>query len=706
MQNRTAQAYILAAYSALALVFLLSLACASFGAASTPPPPHIDLTPPLPAAVALPVGASATAPPLPTAPPADALAADSPAPTPIPTRPRPLPPAPERANRIIPYVQIAAGRHHACGLRVDGVAHCWGNNSYGATDVPARMRFRQISAGRHFTCGLRYEGNVTCWGQNAYGQTDAPRGLFTQIAAGNAHSCALDTDSAVVCWGNFTATPTGDYAFTAIDSGHNYSCGLTTAGNLHCWGEYGFKDSGPFQALAVGTHHICVLRLDGAVACYGNNWHYQSAPLPETVFTQITAGSNHSCGITLDGVPECWGAGIKARPDLRLDAPSGVFTALSSNWKNNCGLRTDGTAQCWRQPNPAQAALPTANLVAAFNGRSFERPVELFSWPSGGLAVVELSGLIKAHDASNKDSPEPHLILDLTDLVVTGWERGMLSAALDPNFDEFPFLYVYYIARVGPDQQIQGRLSRFPVVEGVAVRAEELVILTMPQPAQFHLGGAIRFGPGGMLYLGLGDNTNTENAQNPASRNGKIIRIDVRGSTTEQPYRIPDDNPFAGRTDAQPEIWAYGLRNPWRMDFDADGNLWVADVSIANDEEVSIATAGANLGWPVFQGNTCLKTAADCAALASATIPTVTYSREHGCAIIGGVGSPQPDIPYIFGDHCTGRIWALERDDTGATGWRKREIADVNHKILAFGTDAAGAVFVLTDKGPILRMIW
>lgn len=700
MQNRTAQAYTLTLCAVLALVSLLSLACVGFGAASTSPPPRIDLTPPLPATAALPV-ATPTA-----APPAGVRSPDSSDPTPT-LIPTPIPPlAPERENRLITYAQIAAGRHHACGLRTDGVAHCWGDNSNGATDVPSGILFRQISAGRHFTCGLRYEGAVTCWGRNTDGQTDAPQGLFTQIAAGNAHSCALDTDGAVVCWGNFTATPTGDYAFAAISSGHHYSCGLTTAGALHCWGDYEMKDSGPFQALAVGPYHTCVLRLDGAAACYGRNWHYQSAPLPESAFTQIAAGLNHSCGIRHDGVLECWGSGVKARPALRLDAPSGIFTALSSNWKNNCGLRTDGTAQCWRQPYPVQAEPFSANLVAAFNGRVFENPVELFPWPSGDLAVVELSGSIQAYNAGDINSAEPHLILDLTDLVVTGWERGMLSAALDPNFKEFPFLYGYYTARVGPDEQLEGRLSRFPVVDGTAVRSNELVIMTMPQPALIHLGGAIRFGPDGMLYLGLGDNGNSENAQNLAARNGKIIRIDVRGATPEQPYRIPNDNPFAEQSGAQPEIWAYGLRNPWRMDFDADGNLWVADASVANDEEVSIATAGANLGWPIFQGNFCLAGAEDCAALDSATIPAVTYSREQGCAIIGGVGSPRRDIPYIFGDHCTGRIWALERAGNGATSWRKREIASANNKLLAFGTDAAGAVFVLLNDGPILRLVW
>lgn len=180
----------------------------------------------------------------------------------------------------------------------------------------------------------------------------------------------------------------------------------------------------------------------------------------------------------------------------------------------------------------------------------------------------------------------------------------MLSAATDPDFNQFPYLYVYYIARVGPAQQITGRLSRFPAVD-------------------------------------------------PA------------------------------------------------------GNLWVADVGRWQEEEVSIATAGANLGWPVFEGNLCRATAADCAALSPATMPAATYPHEQSnCAIIGGVANPQPNLPYIFGDYCSRRIWALERDPAAATGWRRREIAQSDSNILGFGAGAAGEVFVLMQKNPIRRLVW
>ena len=713
-------------YAGLALLFLLSAACTGFGitgpAPALPAPPGTILTPPPPPPppTLTPVTPPMPTPTLPEPMPTAAPPTLSPTPTvampgtetmpgaAIPT-PTP-PPAPAQANQLIPYVQVTAGKYHACGLRADGVAHCWGRNPNGETNVPARMLFRQISAGLNFTCGLNYAGNVFCWGNNAAGQTAAPPGLFAQIAAGRQHACALDSNGTAVCWGAVTYAP-ADFAFITIGSGLNYSCGLTAEGRLECWGVVrNVSQAGPFTALAAGLYHVCVLRPDGAAECYGDNLSRQSEP-PKTAFAKIAAGWHHSCGITrTGGVLECWGAGVPGQAGQRLAAPSGVFTALSIGWFNNCALRPDGSAQCWRQPRLDSSVRPTANLAAAFGGREFVQPVELFPWPAkegGGLAVVERAGSIYAYDAGNSDRGEPRPILDLTDRINPFGESGMVSAALDPNFDQFPFLYVYYHTPSGErPPRVEGRLSRFPVVDGAAVPADELVIMSLPQLRTNHLGGAIRFGPDGMLYLGLGDNLNSNNAQSLTSRHGKIIRIDVRGASAEQPYRIPDDNPFVETPDARPEIWAYGLRNPWRMDFDDAGNLWVADVGTSAEEEVSIATAGANLGWPVFEGNSCRSTAEDCAALTSATAPVVSYLREEGCAIIGGVASPHPDISYIFGDYCTRKIWALERDATVATGWAMRQIAQADGFILAFGADSAGAVYVLTAQNPILRLEW
>ena len=580
------------------------------------------------------------------------------------------------------------------------MAHCWGHNSPSHTDVPRGLRFQQISAGKDFTCGVRVEGGIVCWGDNAHGQADAPAGMFRQVAAGGGHACALDRDGAAVCWGRLAAAPASDFVFTAIGSGFRYSCGLTAAGDLKCWGDdLDLERAGPFHGLGVGLHHTCVLHPDGAAECYGVIEDYPDRP-PATGFAEIAVGRLHTCGIALaDSRLECWGEDAPAP----AAAPAGTFTALSIGWRNSCALRSGGIAHCWRQTRDYRPAAPSANLVAVFGGRIFDMPVELLPWPAGGLAVAERNGMIVAHgrDTAPGSGGEPRLILDLTDRIDIRGERGLLGIALDPDFDRFPFLYVYYHLKAGADGLPEGRLSRFPVVDGVAIPADELVMLTFHNLRLLHQGGAVRFGPDGMLYLGLGDNNRSADAQDLDSRRGKILRIDVRGGTAAQPYAIPDDNPFASI------IWAYGLRNPWRMDFDADGNLWVADVGGHLEEEVSLATAGANLGWPVFEGNWCRGSAAECDAVRPiTTAPAVAYTRNAGAAIIGGVASPQPGIAYLFGDYASRRIWALEPDDASATGWRKREIAQADDRILAFGRGAAGEVFVLIWNRPIRRLEW
>ena len=237
---------------------------------------------------------------------------------------------------------------------------------------------------------------------------------------------------------------------------------------------------------------------------------------------------------------------------------------------------------------------------------------KLFPWINGGLAVVEQEGLIAAY--SDEPNVAPHkTILDLTDKTVCcNAESGMFSAALDPQFEKFPFLYVYYrvASRHAYGENMPGlvsRLARFRVEDGRAVKDSELTILEAVHPRDHHYGGAIRFGSDGLLYLGIGYNTaQHEKAQLLDTLLGKIIRIDVRGATPEQPYRIPPDNPFVNDPEARPEIWAYGLRNPWRMDFAPDGRLFIADVGSGLQEEVSIAAAGDNLGWPLC-GRQCLQ---------------------------------------------------------------------------------------------------
>ena len=631
-----------------------------------------------------------------------------PAPPPIiPATPPSTAPAPPAAS---PLVQIAAGRYGQCGLQQDGRAVC--THLLPPPTELAAAQFRQVTAGQEFACGLRLDGALACWGDALHSKTAPPPGQFIQVSAGKHHACALDSAGFAHCWGwnkDGRATPPADLTFTAIAAAGAHSCGLAAAGSLHCWGRnnWGQADhhNGPFQSLSRGTRHTCALRPDGAAWCQGDDSAGQSRP-PPGAFTQIAAGEWHTCGRRPGGQLECWGGGFGAE----LAEPAGKFTALSGGFNNFCALDPAGYPRCWRYlPDSPQLAEPIAEFAAAAAAPALQLPVELFPWPGGGLAVVERAGIILCLSAAQSQcaAATPPL-LDLTARTdLSAPEGGMLSAALDPDFDHFPFLYIYYTVQGGPRK---ARLSRFPVADGLVDPATELVILEQPMPNSWHFGGAIRFGPDGMLYLGLGENQFPQEAQNLASRRGKIIRINVRGATPERPYRIPADNPFQATEGARPEIWAYGLRNPWRMSFDAEGLLWVGDVGEQEMEEISLATAGANLGWPLFEGSQCYRgyaTAAQCAALTNHAPPLAAYGRDEGCAVIWGgqyrgAAVPQLAGSYIFGDYCSGRVWALTPDGTG--GWQRRLAATVSSPIISFGVDAAGEMYALAVNRPPLKL--
>ena len=705
---------------AAVLLLLLGGGCAYAVATATPPP----TAQPTPAAMALPATVTpmaATVAPLPTAeaatatPPPAASVKNTPPPpesaaiesaTPPPATVTPTPPI--ATVEPPPLTQLAVGRHIHCGLRANGYAVCRSFNA-GNQGPPAGMEFVQLTAGQDFACGRSADGTIVCWGSNDYGKARPLEGEFTQVSAGKQHACARDAAGAAVCWGwdkDGRATPPADIRFETIAAGGSHSCGLTDRGALRCWGAnrhgQGEAADGPFQALALGLRHTCGLRVDGTVWCQGDDREGQSSP-PEGNFTQIAAGERFTCGLRADRRPECWGGGFAEG----LAVPEGEFTTISAGWEEVCGLRINGIPECWGYRPGARepVALPPPGGNFTLDIR---RPVELFSWPGGGLAVAEQTGAISLCRAG-EGSPcaAGTLLLDrgeYTDRL--DGESGMLGAALDPEFAEFPYLYVYYIRKGTGGAVKRARLSRFPVVDGMIVDAAELVILEWELPKRYHYGGAVRFGPDGTLYLGIGDNNAPEQSPDLTRLVGKIIRIDVRGATAEQPYRIPEDNPFREVAGARPEVWAYGLRNPWRMSFDRAGRLWVGDVGDLSREEVSIVTAGADLGWPAYEGELC-QDAEGCAARAAAAQPIYTFGRADGCAIIWGgeyrgLRLRQLAGAYLFGDFCSGRVWALAEHPV--VGWQRRLVASTYGALLAFGFDAAGEVYLLTFNAPVRKL--
>ena len=644
--------------------------------------------------------------------------------TPVPATPTPHPttePTPTLTPIDLPgfvplpddtqFTQITAGKYHACGLQADGTTLCWGNNISGSLNAPVGMTFSQISAGLNFACGLRDDA-IYCWGQNDAGQASPPKGRFDEIATGRDHACALD-DGALICWGG--GFPDGAEIvqemppLSAIQAGLGFTCGLTPDADMACWKIYSEElaiNPGPFTDIGIGLHHACAIRVDGSVFCDEEgeyDRHGRSRP-PPTKFVQISGGWFHVCGITQTSDIECWGSGERGVVGERLSAPEGKFTTLAIGWRNSCALSPDGHAVCWRQPYVQKPS--ELEPHEAFGGTEFKQPVDLFPLPDGRIAILERKGIITAYsDEPNAASPET--ILDLTEKTICCKnDNGMLSAVLDPQFEEFPFLYVYYkaLSEHAYGENVPGvtiRLARFRVKGGKAAKDSELTIFDVAQPGGWHHGGAIRFGADGMLYVGTGYNYPTSNSQSLQSLLGKILRIDVRGAMPNKPYRIPPDNPFVNNPEALPEIWAYGLRNPWRMDFAPDGRLFVADVGVDKYEEVSLAAAGANLGWPMCEGSVCEEgVEADANGL---TAPIFTYDREDGCAVVGGVTSPRMNNGFVFGDYCSGQVWLLEEDERES--WRARALLKAERYILSFGIVDDGTVYILMADKPILRML-
>jgi len=322
--------------------------------------------------------------------------------------------------------------------------------------------------------------------------------------------------------------------------------------------------------------------------------------------------------------------------------------------------------------------------------------------PARALLVLQ-QGLIQRVDLSQPDAP-PADFLDIRDRVIPSpaEEEGLLGLAFAPDFTTSGTFYVYYTT----DNPRHNRLSRFIAQGDRADPGSERVMLDLP-PKRFsnHNGGALAFGPDGYLYIGVGDGGGggdpDGNAQNTGSLFGKILRIDVSGET----YAIPPDNPFSQGGGA-PEVYAYGLRNPWRLSFDSKtGALWTADVGQNQWEEVDRIVRGGNYGWNVLEGNHCFQPSSGCGT-AGLIAPRVEYSHEFGCAIIGGYvyrGQAMPELDgwYVYGDFCSGRVWAVNAEsDSGAA----IPIADTGASISSFALDASGELYLLTFDRGVLKL--
>jgi glucose/arabinose dehydrogenase len=321
------------------------------------------------------------------------------------------------------------------------------------------------------------------------------------------------------------------------------------------------------------------------------------------------------------------------------------------------------------------------------------------------LFIIEQRGRIRI---MRNGAVLPTPFLDITPLLSTGNEQGLLGLAFPPDYATSGRFYVYYTATNGDSVLARYRVGSNPDLADAASRE---ILLQFAQPFSNHNGGWIAFGPDGFLYVASGDggsaNDPQDNGQQLNTLLGKLLRLNVSGASAQ----AAPGNPFATTSGARAEIWAYGLRNPWRASFDRQtGDLWIGDVGQSRREEINFQPAGSggqNYGWRRFEGTLCGTTNTNCGSTEGFTMPVNEYDRALGCSVTGGYvyrGNLYPRLRgrYFFSDFCSGRIWSIERSGSGASAtYTRTEHLATGLPIASFGEDRSGNLYALAFNGQV-----
>ena len=387
-------------------------------------------------------------------------------------------------------------------------------------------------------------------------------------------------------------------------------------------------------------------------------------------------------------------------PALAFQTALSLFLATAAS---GCDSRFENET-----PDLPEDPVPVA-LAQVASGLSF--PLYLTAPPGDPrLFIVEKGGAIRiVQDGSLLPAP----FLDLSGRVSTGGEQGLLGLAFDPQYATTGRFVVHYTDPAGDTRVSTFRVSPDP---NVADPASELLVLAVDQPFPNHNGGQVLFGPDGYLYVMLGDGGSAgdpgDRAQSLGDLLGSILRIQPLAAGG---YAVPADNPFAGVPEARPEIWSYGLRNPWRVDFDpATGDLYVADVGQGRWEEVSVSTAaagagrGVNFGWRVMEGPDCF--ASSTCDDTGLELPVVWYDHDDGCSITGGFvyrGTAIPELQghYFYSDFCAGFVRSFRLEDGAAVDQYQWPTLAPGASVPGFGRDAAGELYLLGADGVVYRIV-
>jgi glucose/arabinose dehydrogenase len=436
----------------------------------------------------------------------------------------------------------------------------------------------------------------------------------------------------------------------------------------------------------------------------------------QVVITALPAGANGAVRVT---GPNNFAQDITSTQTLSNLAP-GSYSVSAAN--ATLGSATFTATPATQSVVVSAGATATATVTYASSaltlalsdiGPTFASPTFVTAPPGDErLFVLERRGVIRVVQ-NGTVLTQPWL--DISSNVFTGGEGGLLSMAFDPNFATNGYFYLYY---TDPAQNIVVERYQRSASPNLADPTSALAILRIAHPQfQNHFGGLVAFGPDGMLYAGTGDGGGAGdpfgNAQNLNSLLGKLLRVDVRSATAGQPYTIPANNPYVNQAGRRPEIWAYGLRNPWRFAFDGE-QLYTADVGQDAREEVNIATlsqGGLNYGWDIMEGTACFgATTCDRTGL---LLPVFEYEHGandvNGCSITGGYvyrGTAIPELAgrYFYSDFCRGFVKSFFATGAGIVEQRDWNLATAG-QVVSFGRDGAGELYVVAASGRIFKLV-